>query len=50
MKYRWIQLKDVLPELGKDHILNCIGNSMNLCIFDDDLIKKKLILLEQVGK
>ena len=39
-KYRWIQLTDALPKLGKDHILHCIGNSMNLCIFDRHLIKK----------
>ena len=51
LKYRWIQLTDALPKLWKDRILNCIGNSMNLCIFDHHLIKKKqLILLEQVGK
>ena len=51
LRYRWIQLTDALTTLWKDHILNCIGNSMNFCIFDHDLInKKQLILLEQVGK
>ena len=51
LKYRWIQLTDPLSKLWKGRILKCIGNSMNLCIFDNHLIKKKqLILLEQVGK
>ena len=40
LKYCWIQLTDALPKLWKDCILNCIGNSMNLCIFDQHLIKK----------
>ena len=40
MKYRWIQLTDALLKLWKDRILNCIENSMNLCIFDHHLIKK----------
>ena len=40
LKYRWIQLTNVLPKLWKDRILNCIGNSMNLCVFDHHLIKK----------
>ena len=40
LKYRWIQLTDALPKLWKERILNCIGNSMNLCIFDHHLIKK----------
>ena len=40
LKYCWIQLTDALPKLWKDCILNCIGNSMNLCIFDHHLIKK----------
>ena len=44
------QLTDALFD-AEDCILNCIGNSMNLCIFDHHLIKKKqLILLKQVGK
>ena len=34
LKYRLIQLTDALPKLWKDRILNCIENSMNLCIFD----------------
>ena len=50
LKYRWIQLTDALPELWKDCILNCSGNSMNFCISDHHLIKKKLILLETIGK
>ena len=50
LKYRWIQLTDILPKLWKDRILNCVGNSMNLCIFDHHLIKKQLILLKQAGK
>ena len=51
LNYRWIQLTDALPQLWKGHTLNCIGHSMNLCIFDNHLIKKQqLILLEQVGK
>ena len=41
LKYCWIQLTDALTKLWKDRILNCIGNSMNLCIFDDRPIKKK---------
>ena len=40
LDYRWIQLTDALPKLWKDRILNCTGNSMNLCIFDHHLIKK----------
>ena len=40
LKYRWIQLTDALSKLWKDRILNCMGNSMNLCIFDHHLIKK----------
>ena len=40
LKCRWIQLTDALPKLWKDRILNCIVNSMNLCIFDHHLIKK----------
>ena len=40
LKYRCIQLTDALSKLWKDRILNCTGNSMNLCIFDHHLIKK----------
>ena len=40
LKYHWIQLTDALLKLWKDCILSCIENSMNLCIFDHDLIKK----------
>ena len=52
LKYCSIQLTDTLPKLLKDRIFNCRENSMNLCIFDHCLIKKKqqLILLEQIGK
>ena len=51
LKYRWIQLTDALPKLWKDRILNCVGNSTNLCIFDHHLIKKKqLVLLKQFEK
>ena len=51
LKYRWIQLTDALPKLWKYLVLNCIGNSVNLCIFDHHLTKKKqLLLLEQVRK
>ena len=39
LKYRWIQLTDALPKLWKEHILNSIGNSLNLCVFDHHLIK-----------
>ena len=42
LKYRWIQLTDALPKLWKDRILNCVGNSMSLCIFDHHLIKKTI--------
>ena len=50
LKYRWIQLTDALPKLWKDRILNCIGNSMNLCIFDHHLIKKNnLYCLNKLG-
>ena len=50
MKHCWIQLTDALPKLWKDHILNCIGNSMNLCIFDHHLIKKNnLYCLNKLG-
>ena len=41
LKFCWIQLTDALPKLWKDRILNCIGNSMNFCIFDHHLIKKE---------
>ena len=41
LKYRWIQLTDALPKLWKYLILNFIGNSVNLCIFDHHLTKKK---------
>ena len=41
LEFRWIQLTDALPKLWKDRILNCIGNSMNFCIFDHHLIKKE---------
>ena len=40
VKYCWIQFTDSLPKLWKDRILNCIGNSVNQCIFDHHLIKK----------
>ena len=30
LKYRWIQLADASHKLWKDHILNSIGNSMNV--------------------
>ena len=40
LKYRWIQLTDVLPKLWNDRILNCIRNSVNPCILDHYLIKK----------
>ena len=50
LKYCWIQLTDALPKLWKDRILNCIGNSMNLCIFDHHLIKKNnLYCLNKLG-
>ena len=32
LKYRWIHLTDTSPKLWKDCILNCIENSINLCI------------------
>ena len=39
-----------LPKLWKDRILNCIGNAMNLCIFDHLLIKKSnLYCLNKLG-
>ena len=40
LKYYQIQLTDDLPKLQKSRILNCIRNSMNLCIFNHHLIKK----------
>ena len=40
LKCRWIHLTDALPKLWKDRVLNCTGNSMNLCIFYHHLIKK----------
>ena len=50
LKYHWIQLTDALPKSWKDRLLNCIGNSMNLCIFDQHLIKKnKLYCLNKLG-
>ena len=50
LKYRWVQLTDALPKLSKDRILNCIGNSMNLCIFYHHLIKKNnLYCLNKLG-
>ena len=49
-KYRWIQLIYALPKLWKDRILNCIENSMNLCIFDHHLSKKNnLYCLDKLG-
>ena len=41
LKFCWIQLTYALPKLWKNSILNCIGNAMNLCIFDHHLIKKR---------
>ena len=41
LKYHWIQLRGALLTSWKDLILNCIGNSMNLCMFDHPLIKNK---------
>ena len=50
MKFCWIQLTDALPKLWKDRILNCVGNSMNLCISDHHLIKKNnLYCLNKLG-
>ena len=50
LKYCWIQLTDALPRLWKDRILNCTGNSMNLCIFDHHPIKKSnLYCLNKLG-
>ena len=50
LKYHWIQLTDALPKSWKDRLLNCIGNSMNLCIFDHHLLKKnKLHCLYKLG-
>ena len=40
LRYFWIQLTDALPKLWKESILNSIGNSINLCIFDCHLIEK----------
>ena len=45
LKYRWIQLTGDLPKLWKDRILNNIGNSMNLCIFDHHHLIKNLQLI-----
>ena len=49
LKHRWIQLTDALPKLWKDTFLNCIGNAMNLFIFDHHLIKKNLYCLKKLG-
>ena len=51
LKYRWIQLADASPKLWRERILNCLGDSMNLCIFDHHLIKKKknLYCLNKLG-
>ena len=51
LKYPWIQLTDALPKLWKDRILNGVGNSINLCIFDHHLIKKNnLYCLNKLGR
>ena len=50
LRYFWIQLTDALPKLWKESILNSIGNSINLCIFDCHLIEKNnLYCLNKLG-